>query len=433
MARGFQEYERVPADSPTVAKSAFRCVLSTAASRDWQVMTTDIKSAFLQGKELERDVFLKPPKEAKVPGMIWKLKKCLYGLNDGARQFYLSLRQKLLQLGCCVSSVDPSLFFFRRGNVLHGILVSHIDDFLHAGDEEFNRCVVKPLMERFIAGKVEVEKFKYIGFGVSQSQKGIVLSMNEYVEKHETLKHVQPGEKDRELSKDEKSEYRSVVGMLNWVAQGTRPDKAFEVIELSTKFRCAHLSDLNRATKVFLKLREHGCYVNFVKLNASQGLSLVVFSDAAHANLPDGVSSTSGIIVFLADAFGNLNPISWRANKIRRVVRSSLAAETLAFQEGLEEAVYLRKLLSELDNSIQLPIHAYVDNRSLYDALNSTKMVDDRRLRIDMGSLKQTLENDVSSVSWISGKDMIANSLTKRGADGSALLAIFQRGRVADK
>ena len=112
VARGFQEREFVVSDSPTVAKTAFRTVLSIAASNKWCISTTDIKSAFLQGNYIERDVYLKPPKEAEVTeGKVWKLKKSLYGLYDGARQFYLSVRETLISLGCHICSVDPSLFF----------------------------------------------------------------------------------------------------------------------------------------------------------------------------------------------------------------------------------------------------------------------------------------------------------------------------------
>ena len=42
----------------------------------------------------------------------------------------------MLGVGCLQSRVEPSffLFYFGGGNNLRGILVSHIDDFLHAGD-----------------------------------------------------------------------------------------------------------------------------------------------------------------------------------------------------------------------------------------------------------------------------------------------------------
>ena len=75
----------VPKDSPTVGKSTMRIFLAVPASKRWKVKTTDIKSAFLQGKELDRDVYIKPPKESETPkGFIWKLKHGLYGLKDGA-------------------------------------------------------------------------------------------------------------------------------------------------------------------------------------------------------------------------------------------------------------------------------------------------------------------------------------------------------------
>ena len=46
----------------------------------------DIKTAFLQSKELDQLVYLDPPKKANVPpGYIWKLSKCVYGLTDASR------------------------------------------------------------------------------------------------------------------------------------------------------------------------------------------------------------------------------------------------------------------------------------------------------------------------------------------------------------
>jgi len=54
VARGFEEDSNIQRDSPTVGKSAVRMLLAIAASKNWKVKTTDIKSAFLQGKQLDR-------------------------------------------------------------------------------------------------------------------------------------------------------------------------------------------------------------------------------------------------------------------------------------------------------------------------------------------------------------------------------------------
>ena len=61
VVRGFEEkYLEIPRGSPTVCKGAMRLFLSVAALKKWTVKTTDIKSAFLQGKELDRDIYITP-------------------------------------------------------------------------------------------------------------------------------------------------------------------------------------------------------------------------------------------------------------------------------------------------------------------------------------------------------------------------------------
>ena len=60
---GFEEHSLIPKDSPTVGKGAIRIFLIIVASRNWTPKTTDIKSAFLQGKKLDREVYINPPVE----------------------------------------------------------------------------------------------------------------------------------------------------------------------------------------------------------------------------------------------------------------------------------------------------------------------------------------------------------------------------------
>ena len=67
VVRGFEEAFILPRDSPTVGKGAMQTVLAIASSTKWVVKTTDIKSAFLQGKELDRDVYIIPPRESYTP------------------------------------------------------------------------------------------------------------------------------------------------------------------------------------------------------------------------------------------------------------------------------------------------------------------------------------------------------------------------------
>ena len=67
VARGFQEpNEHIKKDSPTTTRESVRVLLCMAISHHgWVIHSLDVKSAFLQGDLLKRELFLKPPKEAK--------------------------------------------------------------------------------------------------------------------------------------------------------------------------------------------------------------------------------------------------------------------------------------------------------------------------------------------------------------------------------
>ena len=433
VARGFEETSSVQKDSPTIAKSSLRILLSVSATFQWCIQTTDIKSAFLQSRPLDREVYILPPAEANVPdGQIWKLKRCLYGLNDAARQFYLSVDEELRKLGCTRSKLDPSLFYLVDNDILCGIIVTHIDDFLHAGNDSFDSRVMIPLRQRFQAGKLVKNSFRYIGFDVSQTKDGVLLDQNKYVDKIEPITVDEKGlqNKDIPLTKSQHTALRSLAGSLNWAVQGTRPDLAFELTEISMKFKKGLLKDLFRAQKTLRQLKMDKCQIMFPNMGPSDEWRLVVFTDAAHANLCDGVSSMGSHIVFIVGRFGFCAPVAWNGRKIKRVVRSTIAAETLSLQEGLEEAIYVRAILQEVKLGENMPVVAYIDNKSVVEALYSTKSVDDKRLRIDLGAIKETICKDNVIVKWIRGDLQLANSMTKRGASAKELLTTLYNGKL---
>ena len=144
VVRGLEEDFIMPRDSPTVEKGAMRTVLAIAASMKWVIKTTDITSAFLHGKELDREVYLRPQVECHTPSnIIWKLKHGLYGLKDGARQFFISAKEELLKLGFKQCILDPAIFYIRKDEKLRGIICCHVDEFLHSGDMYFETFIQK--------------------------------------------------------------------------------------------------------------------------------------------------------------------------------------------------------------------------------------------------------------------------------------------------
>ena len=72
---------------------------------------------------------------------------------------------------------------------------------------------------------------------------------------------------------------------------------------------------------------------------------------------------------------------------IKSKVTSTLAAETLALRDALDDAIYLNAMFSETlfdSKQSKLKISASVDNKSLHENINSTKQVHEKRLRISI-------------------------------------------------
>ena len=102
---------------------------------------------------------------------------------------------------------------------------------------------------------------------------------------------------------------------------------------------------------------------------------LILYTDAVHANICQGTGSICAYIVFITDGTSCCS-LDWQANKIKRVVRSTLAAETLGLQEGFEATFYLHNLIKEI-TGVLVPITADVDNnKSVVDAIHSLTIKD---------------------------------------------------------
>ena len=148
-----------------------------------------------------------------------------------------------------------------------------------------------------------------------------------------------------------------------------------------------------------------------------------MFSDASHANLPNGVSSAGGFIIFLADSKRNVCPLYWESRKIRRVVKSTLTAETLAASDAIDSE-FLSQILFR--NKVNIPIELGVDNKSLYDNVFSVKNVAEKRLRIDITVIKELIAEEKLKLKWVETKCQLADGLTKKGVNPIRISNVFK-------
>ena len=436
-AKGFQEETEVPSDSPTMSKSSLRTILIIAASKGWEIESTDIQAAFLQGKPLERVVIVRPPREAYQAGILWRLIKCLYGLKDASKHWYDRVAEILDSLGFKPASDDPGLFYLTGPDGLEGIIGLHVDDFLHCGTHDFNQRVLPEVLKAFKIGRSEKTKFMYTGFQLVQESESITLDQESYVDKIKIpqLSAQRMSALTETMTEEELTLLRRMVGQINWTVRATRPDLSFDLINLSTKFQKGTLADLKDARKVLIKLKD----VAKVKIPAIKNLhhaEIWLFSDASFGNLNEGVGSTQGQIIFLVDKdSGKCAPIEWKSNKIQRVVSSTLAAETLSMTSGLDAAIATRQLLRDLlGKAFKLPIRIIIDNKDCFESVHSTTTVTERRLRREISMVKQALkQKEVEQLIWITGEYQIADILTKKGVNPNNIKLVLQNGKFPEE
>ena len=434
VARGYEEdSSQLTTDSPTCVRESLRLVFCTASSFGWDCTSLDVKAAFLQGYAIDRELYLKPPKDIREPGIIWKLNRCPYGLNDAPRAWYNRVNAVLIELGCKISIYDEALYYYHKESKFCGLLALYVDDFLVAGNKCFKVEVVDKLVSTFEISVTKCENFKYIGLNVIQSHKGISIDQDNYINALQLIHIPTESErpKDDPLTKSEKDMVRKYAGRLLWVANGTRPDISFDACQISNVGNSGTVSDLVRINKVIKKMKTEFVSVQYPDLGPPSTWKIVAYSDASHANLPDG-SSQCGFIVFILSEGGRVAPMIWNSKKIHRVAKSTLVAETLAFIECAEAAFLLQMQIKEVFK-VSLDVECRTDNKSLFDTVQSKKVITDRRLRVDIALLRQMVRNKEISIEWVNHKNQLADAFTKQGASSHCLMEVIRTSIIKDR
>ena len=147
----------------------------------------------------------------------------------------------------------------------------------------------------------------------------------------------------------------------------------------------------------------------------------------------------------ILDGEAKVAVISWHSGLLKRVVRSSLAAEISQAALTLEEADFCRALMAEMtqksftltgwtSSAATWQLILVLDSRTGYDLLNGTALGEDKRLAIDIAAMKQALYEDGASrmVRWVPGEELISDDLTKLAGNGK-LATVLSRATWALK
>ena len=432
--------EKIRADSPTASKETLKLALIVAANEGFKVKTVDIKSAFLEGKSLERQIYVSPPAEANRVGKLWLLKQAAYGILDGGRKFYLKLSETLESLGLHKVHADGALFTFVKDGKLHGLVASHVDDLLIAGDDVFKQEVEEKLKEIFVFSKIEENSFKYCGCRINAKEDGTIeIDQKEYVDVIDKISEVE-GPIDRLLTEKEKKEVRTKIGELLWISLMTRPDLSYDVNVLSSEVSRATVSTVMELNRLISKAKKHKDNVlKFSKLGKISDLKVKVFADASYGNRDNGTRSTEGRIVLLRNADKDVvNIASWKTKKISCVCRSVKAAETRALEDAIDDGVNTARVFKEiytgkinLRNPDQIPVEAVTDSKSLWESIHNSRQCEEKMLRTCIANIKEMKQlGFVRDIAWVPTHKQLADSMTKTNKKADWLLNVASSNKL---
>lgn len=358
----------------------------------------------------------------------WKLVKCAYGLSEASRMWYNRVLEVFTHIGLVRSQCDPAVFIYRINGVTNGILLTHVDDFLYGGSREFLNEVVPKIKEFFDIREEQMNNFKFCGINIKtiNCDDGTFKIIYSCTDKIQFLNKIQL-EKDDDTTYatvKQESEFRSLLGSLQWMSDIARPDISFGISSLLGHVKDLTLKDCVMANKLLRKAK--GCepfHVSNLSLNMDD-LHLVVYCDASFGNLRDN-GSQAGYVSFLVDS-KNMNVLEYKSRRIKRICRSTFGAELLSCNEAVDQILYIRDFLCEL-GLVDLKVKIFSDNKSLKDNLNSlTSNPQEKRLRIELANLRDLLASNKISINWIAGSDQLADVLTKE-MNGDKLLDILSK------
>ena len=111
--------------------------------------------------------------------------------------------------------------------------------------------------------------------------------------------------------------------------------------------------------------------------------------------------------------------IHFSSHKSRRVTRSSMAAETLAFVDGFDNAFILRHDLQRMLGK-GVPLLMLTDAKALFDVIIGSKYTPEKRLMVDLAAIREAYnERTISNIGLIRSEHNPADGLTKIGPNAA--------------
>ncbi|KAL0392503.1 UNVERIFIED_CONTAM: Retrovirus-related Pol polyprotein from transposon TNT 1-94 [Sesamum radiatum] len=311
VAKGFKQKEGIDyfdTYSPVARLTTIRVLIALASVYNLSIHQMDVKTAFLYG-ELDEEIYMDQPEGFVAHGnerKVCKLVKSLYGLKQAPKQWHEKFDQTILAFGF---SNKFEMKDMGEADVILGIKLIRSTDGIAISQSHY----VEKIIEKFGYQNSRIAKTPY--------DSSVALFKNE------------SGVSVAQLR------YSQIIGSLQYLANGTRPDISFSVSKLARYTSCPDKTHWGALDRVLRYLK------GTVSLAIHYGRFPAVlegYSDASWIAKNSGSNGCSGYVFTLGGG-----AVSWKSAKQTLITRSTFEAELCALDTTGTEAEWLFGLLSQ--------------------------------------------------------------------------------------
>ena len=429
--RGYdQEVDPDDTYASTPSLITLKLLLTLAVAHGWHILAGDVSTAFLHAL-LTDEVFVIPPVEYYPNGgVLWKLRKAMYGLKQSPRMWQQHFASVAASLGFERLKSDSNLYFHPERRCY---MLCYVDDLLIFGDKKTTEFLFSELQKQLCLRSEGVlepgTSISFLGRCITRREDSIEMSMptsyiDKMLEQLDMLKcrhAATPGtdslrkliDSEELLSPEDHRLYRRIVGQLLWLSS-IRPDIQFAVKELSrgltsptedhrTKMKTL-LRYLAGTKPMVLTLRP-----KIIPHSKQTTFDIDTYVDSDWAGCATSRRSTSGMALYF---LGTL--ITSQSRTQATVALSSGEAELYAIGLGVSESLFIRSLLleSQLSKNVNIRIHTdSTAGKSMATRFGTSKKTKHVQLRFLF--IQELVASGVVSIKKVSGTSNPSDVMTK--------------------
>ena len=459
VVRGFQQVQGVDYGetfAPVVKYSSVRALCAKVADEDLELDQMDVITAFLNG-DIDEDIYIEVPDGVEITpedishlglgdvdinelDLVCKLDKSMYGTKQAPRCWNKKIHAVLAdELSFVRSDGDPCLYVKQAEEGIMMIAL-YVDDLLIATKKKTQSTWIKSMLNDRFKMKDLGEAKVCLGLEINRDreQRKLWLTQQSYMEKilerfgmsaskpapTPMQEPKSPESRPEVISEtDEDADnvpYRQAIGSLMYLMIGSRPDIAYAVCKLSRfceRPKWKHWIAVKRVFRYVNGTAKMGlCFGGrkseklefYDKLNKSDVFG---YSDSDHAGDVSDRKSTNGYVFMMAGS-----AISWASKKQNIVTTSSCEAEYVGLTMACKEAIWVRRLLGDINIKTDLTggITLLSDSESAMKLANN-ESINRRNKHIDIAFhfVRHATEDGQVVLGYIPTDEMVADIMTK--------------------